>query len=258
MRTPRNSFKQALAARQTQIGFWLGLGDAYSAEICAGAGFDWLLIDCEHGPQELRSVLAQLQVIDADPDCAAVVRVPSADSVAIKQYLDLGARSLLVPMIDTPDQAAAVVRACRYPPAGIRGIGGARAARWGRYSHYVHEANDQVCVVVQAESARALGNLEAITEVDGVDGVFIGPADLAASLGFPGDPGHPQVKAVIADALKRIAAAGKAPGVLTPVEDLAREYLGHGAVFVAVGIDTRLLATQTSALAARFGRESRW
>ncbi|QHE73810.1 MULTISPECIES: 4-hydroxy-2-oxovalerate aldolase [Rhodococcus] len=254
MQSPINSFKKALAAGRTQIGFWLALGDAYSAEVCAGAGFDWLLIDGEHAPQDLRSVLAQLQVIGAYRGCHAAVRVPSADTTVIKQYLDLGAQSLLVPMVDTADEAAAVVRACRYPPGGIRGVGGARASRWGRYPRYLHEADEQVCVVVQAETALALSNLEAIAEVDGIDGVFIGTADLAASLGFPGNPAHPEVQDAILDALQRVRAAGKAPGVLTPVEDLAQKYLAHGAVFVAVGIDTHLLAKQTSALAARFAQ----
>ena len=252
MHTPLNPFKQALGAGRTQIGFWLALGDAYSADISAGAGFDWLLIDAEHAPQDLRSVLAQLQVIHAYPGCHAAVRVPSADTNVIKQYLDLGAQTLLVPMVDTADEAAAVVRACRYPPRGIRGVGGARASRWGRYPQYVQEADEQVCVVVQAETAAALSNLEAIAEVDGIDGVFIGTADLAASLGFPGNPAHPEVQRAIVDALHRIRVAGKPPGVVTPVEDLAHKYLAHGAVFLAVGIDTHLLAKQTRALAARF------
>lgn len=252
-----NGFKQALQARQVQIGFWLALANPNSAEICAGAGFDWVLIDCEHGPQTLPLVLAQLRAIECLGGCHAVVRVPSADGVALKQYLDLGIRSVLVPMVDTAEQAAAVVRACRYPPEGVRGIGGARASRWGRDAHYVHEANAQMCVMVQVETRRGLENLEEITSVEGVDGVFIGPADLAASLGHLGDPGHPEVQNVVTDALRRVQAAGKASGILTAIESLANEYIDRGAVFVAVGLDTHMLARQTTALAARFERGTR-
>jgi 4-hydroxy-2-oxoheptanedioate aldolase len=250
--TPVNSFKQALRLGQPQIGFWLGLASAYTAEICAGAGFDWLLVDCEHGPQSLPLVLAQLQAIEAAGGAHAVVRVPSDDPVALKQYLDLGARSVLVPMVETAAQAEAVVRACRYPPVGVRGVGGARANRWGRYPSYLHEAADQTCVLVQAESRYAMDNLAEISAVEGVDGVFVGPADLAASMGHLGNPGHPDVRAAVSEALRVILAAGKPPGVLTPVEPSAHEYLRDGAVFVAVGLDTHLLARQTEALAARF------
>lgn len=254
--TPVNAFKQALAAQEVQIGFWLALADPYSAEICAGAGFDWLLIDGEHSPQTLPLVLGQLQAIAGRPSCHAVVRVASDDPVAIKQHLDLGVQNLLVPMVDTAEQAAGVVRSCRYPPEGIRGVGGGRASAWGRNPRYVHEASDQLCVMVQVETERALGNLEEIAAVEGIDGVFVGPADLAASMGHLGDPGHADVKAAVVDALGRVRAAGKAPGVLTPVEALTHEYLAAGAVFAAVGVDTYLLARQTSELAARFGREA--
>lgn len=252
MQTPSNPFKQALAERRKQIGFWLGLADPYSAEICAGAGFDWVVIDGEHGPQDLRTIVAQLQAVAGYPTCHAVVRTPSSDAVTLKQYLDLGAQTILVPMVDTAEQAQAVVRACRYPPAGIRGIGTARASRWGRYSDYLHTSNDQLCLLVQAETKEALAQLEAIAAVEGIDGVFVGPADLAASLGYLGQPSHPVVQEAVLDAFGRILAAGKAPGVLTRDEALARRYLDAGAVYVAVGVDTLLLAQHTSALAARF------
>jgi 4-hydroxy-2-oxoheptanedioate aldolase len=252
MQTPTNRFKAALADGRLQIGFWLGLAHAYSAEICAGAGFDWLLIDAEHGPQDLGGVLAQLQVIAAYPGCEAVVRVASSDPVLLKQYLDLGAQSVLVPMVDTPEQAAAVVAACRYPPQGSRGIGGARAARWGRYPRYVHEANAQQCILVQAETARAIANLDAIAATEGIDGVLIGPADLSASLGFPGQPGHAEVQRVILDALARIRRAGRAAGILTRDRQLALRQIEAGACFVAVGVDTLLLAAETSRLAESF------
>lgn len=256
MQTPINLFKQALAEKRAQIGLWLGLADAYSAEICAGAGFDWLLIDGEHSPNGLQSVLAQAQAIAAYPGANAIARVPlghgDAGTALIKQYLDLGVQTLLVPMVDTAEQAKAIVRAMRYPPHGIRGMGGARASGWGRYPAYAKEANDRVCLLVQAESREALANLDAIAAVDGVDGVFIGPADLSASMGHLGNSGHPEVQAAIEDAIARINRAGKAAGILTPDEALAKRYLELGALFVAVGLDTHLLVRHTTALAARF------
>ena len=250
-----NPFKQALAEKRPQIGLWLGLADAYSAEICAGAGFDWLLIDGEHAPNDLRSILGQLQAI---APCAShpVARVPvgagHVGTTLIKQYLDLGVQTLLVPMVDTPEQAADLVRATRYPPQGIRGVAGARASSWGRNPSYVHEANAQVCLLVQAETTLSLRHLDAIAALDGVDGVFIGPADLSASMGHAGNPGHRDVQAAIADGIARITRAGKAAGILTPDENQARRYLELGATFVAVGLDTHLLASTASALAARF------
>lgn len=256
MQTPPNPFKQALAAKRPQIGLWLGFADHYTAEICAGAGFDWLLIDGEHSPNDLRSILQQAQTIAAYPGSHAIARVPvghgNVGTANIKQYLDLGIQTLLVPMVDTPEQAAAVVQAMRYPPLGIRGMGGARASRWGRYPQYSKEANDQVCLLVQAETQLALDNLDAIAAVEGVDGIFIGPADLSASMGHLGNPAHPEVQAAIADAVRRINAAGKAAGILSPDEALARRYLELGATFVAVGLDTNLLARATTALAAKF------
>ncbi|MGO4395658.1 aldolase/citrate lyase family protein [Variovorax sp. M-6] len=256
MNTPPNPFKQALVEKRAQIGLWLGLADAYSAEICAGAGFDWLLIDGEHSPNGLASVLQQAQAIAAYPGANAVARVPlghgDAGAALIKQYLDLGVQTLLVPMVDTAEQAQALVRAMRYPPQGIRGMGGARASGWGRFANYPKEANDRVCLLVQAESREALANLDAIAAVEGVDGIFIGPADLSASMGHVGNSGHAEVQAAIEDAIARINRAGKAAGILTPDETLAKKYLELGALFVAVGLDTNLLVRHTSALAARF------
>jgi 4-hydroxy-2-oxoheptanedioate aldolase len=256
MQSPINPFKQALAEKRAQIGLWLGLADHYTAEICAGAGFDWLLIDGEHSPNDLRSILQQAQVIAAYPGSHAIARVPvghgNIGTALIKQYLDLGIQTLLVPMVDTAQQARDLVRAACYPPDGIRGMGGARASRWGRYPNYGKEANAQICLLVQAETREALDNLDAIAAVPGVDGVFIGPADLSAALGHVGNPAHPEVQAAIEDAIRRINQAGKAAGILTPDEPLARRYLDLGATFVAVGLDTNLLARATSALAARF------
>ena len=256
MQTPVNPFKQALAARRVQIGLWLGLADHYTTEICAGAGFDWLLIDGEHSPNDLRTILQQAQVIAGYPGSHAIARVPvghgNIGTALIKQYLDLGIQTLLVPMVDTPAQAAALVQAMRYPPLGIRGMGGARASRWGRLPHYAKEANDQVCLLVQVETREAMANLDAIIATEGVDGVFIGPSDLSATHGHVANPGHPEMQALIADAIRRIVKGGKAAGILTPDEALARKYLELGATFVAVGLDTNLLVKSTSALAARF------
>ena len=259
MQTPVNAFKQALAAGDAQIGLWLGLANAYSAEICAGAGFDWLLIDGEHSPNDLRSILGQLQAI-APHASHPIARVPMGyghqGAVLIKQYLDLGVQTLLVPMVDTAEQAAELVRATRYPQddglGGIRGMAGARASRWGRYPQYAKEANARVCLLVQAETRTALQNLDAIAATPGVDGVFIGPADLSASMGFVGQPNHPEVQAVIADAIARILKAGKAPGILATTEEQARKWLAAGARFVAVGVDTVVLTAAAKALLARY------
>ena len=250
-----NPFKTALAARKPQIGLWLSMAEPYLAEVAATARYDWLLIDGEHAPNDLRSILGQLQAI-APSASHPIARIPvghgHVGTTLIKQYLDLGVQTLLVPMVDTPEQAADLVRATRYPPQGIRGMAGARASGWGRNPTYVHDANAQVCLLVQAETALSLRNLDAIAATEGVDGVFIGPADLSASMGHIGNPGHPDVQAAIADAIARIVKAGKAAGILTPDEALARHYLKLGATFVAVGLDTSLLAQTTSALAARF------
>jgi 4-hydroxy-2-oxoheptanedioate aldolase len=261
MQSPANSFKQALRDKRAQIGLWLGLADHYTTEICAGAGFDWLLIDGEHSPNDLRSILQQAQVIAGYPGSHAIARVPMGHGhvgqMLIKQFLDLGVQTLLVPMVDTAEQAEELVRSMRYPPDGVRGMGGARASRWGRYPSYPKEANAQVCLLVQLETRKALDNLEAIAAVEGVDGLFIGPADLSASLGHVANAGHPEVQAAIEDAIRRIVKAGKAAGILTPDEQLARRYLELGATFVAVGLDNNLLARATSALAAKFKGEAK-
>lgn len=260
MKTPVNSFKQAIANKLAQIGLWVNLGNPVSTEICAGAGFDWLLIDAEHSPNTLPTLLSQLQIVAAYPGSHPIGRVPlghgEAGTAIIKQFLDLGFQTLLVPMVDTPEQAAALVKAMRYPQddgkGGIRGMAGARASRWGRYPHYAKEANEQVCLLVQAESRTALDNLEAIAATPGVDGVFIGPADLSASLGHVGQAQHPDVQQAIDDAIRRIVQSGKAAGILVSDEKLARHYLALGATFVAVGLDTQILVRQTSALAALY------
>ena len=259
MQTPTNHFKQALKDQRPQIGLWMGLANDYSAEICALAGFDWLVIDGEHAPNDLHSILAQLKTLAAYPGRHAVARVPVGETALIKQYLDLGAQNILVPMVDTAEQAAQLVRAMRYPQddgqGGMRGMAGARASRWGHYSDYAKRANAEVCLIVQVETLEGLRNLDAIAATPGVDGVFIGPADLSASLGHVGNAAHPEVQAAIEDAIARILRAGKAPGILTSDEGQARRYLSLGAVFVAVGLDTQILMRETTALAARFKQE---
>jgi len=264
MQTPINPFKHALAEGRAQIGLWVALASPYSTELIAGIGYDWLLIDGEHAPNDVRSTLAQLQAVASaqqafgDARSHPVVRVPvgtgEVGTALIKQYLDIGAQTLLVPMIDTPEQAAQVVAATRYAPVGVRGMGSAlaRASRWQAHARYVHEADDQVCVLLQAETVTAMRHLDAIAATPGVDGVFIGPADLSASMGHRGNAGHPEVQAVIADGIARIRAAGKAAGILATTEAGARQWLSAGATFVAVGADTLLLATGATQLLASF------
>lgn len=248
-----NEFQVALQAGRPQLGLWLGLADPYCAEICAGAGFDWLLIDAEHAPNDVRSVLTILQALAAYP-LSPIVRPPVGQTHLIKQYLDLGVQTLLIPMIDTAEQARQVVAATRYPPRGVRGVGSAlaRASRWNAIPDYLQRADDEVCLLVQAETKEALANLDEILTVDGVDGVFIGPADLSGSLGHLGNPGHPQVVAAIEDAIARIIASGKAAGILSSDEAAARRYLNLGCTFVAVGVDTSLLSRAARDLADRF------
>ncbi|SBW11018.1 putative 2,4-dihydroxyhept-2-ene-1,7-dioic acid-like aldolase [uncultured delta proteobacterium] len=249
-----NSFKEALLAKKAQIGLWLSLPDPYCAEVSAGAGFDWLLLDGEHAPNDLRTVLAQLQAIEPYP-VHPVVRPSIGETHYLKQYLDLGVQTLLIPMVDTAAQARELVAAVQYPPKGVRGVGSflARTSRWGRVKGYPAKADDEVCLLLQVETVTGMKNIEAIAATPGVDGVFIGPADLAASMGYLNEGGgHPEVVAAVKKGFQAILAAGKAPGILTMDETLAREYLALGALFVAVGADVDLLARATETLAARF------
>ncbi|WFF41346.1 4-hydroxy-2-oxoheptanedioate aldolase [Salinicola endophyticus] len=253
MEMPINTFKQALGRKDAQIGLWLGLANGYCAELAANAGFDWLLIDGEHAPNDLRTILAQLQAMAPYP-VHPVARPPMGDAATIKQYLDIGVQTLLVPMVDTARQARDLVRATRYPPDGIRGVGSAlaRASRWNSIPGYLDHADEEICLLVQIESRQGLENLDEIADVDGVDGVFIGPADLSASLGHRGNPGHTEVQAAIEDGIARIQTAGKAAGILSANKPLARRYLELGASFVAVGVDTSVLMNALTALAGEF------
>lgn len=253
MQLPANPFKAALRDGRRQIGLWLGLASPYSAELLAGAGFDWLLIDGEHAPNELNDVLRQLQAIAPYPS-HPVVRAASNDPVRIKQLLDIGAQTLMLPMVQNADEAARAVAATRYPPRGVRGVGSAlaRASRWNRVPDYLTRADSEICVLVQVETRQALAALDAIAATDGVDGVFIGPADLAADMGHPGRPDHPEVRAAMDEAIHRIQRQGKAAGILMADEAEARRLLELGTRFVAVGVDTTLLARRAEALAAAF------
>ena len=248
-----NPFKQALREKRAQIGLWLSAASPYLSEVSATAGFDWLLIDGEHAPNTLQTTLQQLQVV-APYRSQPVVRAVEGQVALVKQLLDIGAQNLLIPMVDTAEQAELMVRAVQYPPQGIRGVGSAiaRASRWSLRTDYLDVADDEICLLVQAESVTALKNLSAIAAVEGVDGVFIGPADLAASMGHRGKPGHPEVQAAIEGAIRTIVSAGKAAGILTSDPQLARHYLALGATFVAVGVDVSLYAQAARRLAADF------
>jgi 4-hydroxy-2-oxoheptanedioate aldolase len=248
-----NHFKQALLDNKPQIGLWVGLADPYAAEALAGTGFDWLLIDGEHAPNDVRQILAQLQAVAPYP-VHPVVRPVIGDVPLIKQLLDIGAQTLLVPVVESAAQAAQMVAATRYPPNGIRGVGSAlaRSSRWNMIDDYLHQADQQMCLLVQVETKVGLENLAEIAAVEGVDGVFFGPADLSASLGFLGKPTHPDVQRAIMEGMKTVRKAGKAPGILSADRALARTYLDAGALFVAVGVDTTLLVRGALALIADF------
>ena len=253
MPTPVNPFKAALKSGKPQIGFWLALANAYTAEIAGGAGFDWLLLDCEHAPNDIPLLLAQLQTLSPSPS-HAVVRVPIGETWMIKQVLDIGAQSVLVPMVESGAQAKELARAMRYPPYGMRGVGAglARASKFGAIADYLQTANDQTCLLLQIESLSGMAALEDIVNADGVDGVFVGPADLAADMGFIGNPGAPEVQTMVEAGLSRIIACGKAAGILTSDMTLAKRYLELGATFVAVGSDVSLFANATRKLAESF------
>ncbi|NEG90045.1 HpcH/HpaI aldolase family protein [Bifidobacterium aerophilum] len=243
---PHNPFKAALkaaatatdpAARPQLKGLWIAMGSSTSIEIAAEIGYDWLLIDGEHGPNDLTGILAQLRACHGYPT-TPIVRPAAADPVLIKQVLDLGAQTLLVPMVNTREEAELMVRAVEYAPSGIRGVGGviARSGRWGLIPDYMATARDEICLIVQVESREALDNIDEIAAVDGIDGVFIGPADLSASLGHPDDAGAIQDE--IHRAFDMIASHGKAIGSLAFDPATARKYFEWGASFVAVAGDT--------------------
>lgn len=241
MDLPKNTFKAALAEGRQQIGLWCAIPGSGHVESLAGCGFDWLLIDTEHTVVDHATVLAMLQGVAPYPT-HAVVRPGWNDAVEIKRLLDIGAQSILVPYVQNAAEAAKAVAAVRYPPQGIRGVAGiTRASRYGQVSDYVARANAEICLLVQVETAEALRNIEDIAAVEGVDGIFIGPADLAASMGHPGNLDHPQVKAAIIDAIKRIRAAGKPAGILSLDPAFVAQSIAAGTIFTAVDVDSAVL-----------------
>lgn len=253
MRNPTNTFKQALSEGQTQIGMWVGLADGYAAEILATTGFDWLLIDGEHAPNDLRGMLAQLQSAAAY-GAHPIVLPPEGSTVLIKQLLDIGAQTLLVPMVESGGQAAAIVSATRYPPRGIRGFGSAlaRSSHCSQIDGYLQNASDEICVLVQVESAAAMSQVEKIAAVVSVDDVFFGPADLSASMGLIRQPGDPDVQEAIRHGNSVARRTSKAAGVLSADPKLARMYMETGANFVAVAVDTTLLVQAVRGVRAAF------
>ncbi len=252
MDMPVNRFKRGLKEGRVQLGCWLSLASHAAAEVCAGSGFDWVLVDMEHAPNELHMVHHQLQAVSGYP-VSALVRPAWNDMVVLKRLADLGAQTLLIPFVQDAAEAARAVAALRYPPQGMRGVSASsRANRYGRVKNYFARASEEMCVLVQVESRAALAQVEAIASVDGVDGVFIGPQDLAADFGYLGNPSHPEVQAAITQGIGRIRAAGKAPGILSFAEADARRWIETGAAFVAVTSDQFLLARESSAVMGRF------
>lgn len=252
MDLPKNTFKHAIAAGELQIGLWSMLSSTMVVDAAGDSGFDWILLDTEHSPTELPGLLAQLQALSGSAT-SPIVRPAWNDPVLFKRALDIGAQTLLVPFVQNPQEAEAAVRATRYPPVGIRGVSGvSRASRFGRVKDYLKRAEEELCLLVQVETGEALAELEAIASVDGVDGVFIGPSDLSASLGHIGNPAHEDVQAAIKKAIDTLKAVGKPGGVLTANEDEARRYIEWGFTFVAVGIDVVLVAKGADALRQRF------
>ena len=253
MPAPVNPFKAAITSGRTVIGCWLSLGDPLATEIAGTAGFDWLLIDGEHTPYDISRMRMQLMALESS-DSHAAVRVPVGETWIIKQVLDAGAQTVLVPMVETAEQARQLVDAVRYPPTGARGVGysGARCSRFGAITDYGPTADDQICLLIQVENRAGIANLDDILAVDGIDGVFIGPADLSADMGHMGQLTHPEVQATIKDAFQRIEAAGKAPGVLATTPEFTQDVLDWGARFVATGLDLLILAGALRTLSARW------
>ncbi|HVN93835.1 MAG TPA: HpcH/HpaI aldolase/citrate lyase family protein [Terracidiphilus sp.] len=249
---PRNAFKQALARGERQVGLWCSLASPVAAEILAGAGFDWIVIDGEHGPNDITTLLPQLQAMrggTAEP----VFRVPWNEPVIIKRALDVGARSLLIPYVQNAEEARRAVASTRYPPEGIRGVARViRANNYTRNQDYHRNAHLDICVLVQLETKTALEQIEEVAAIEGIDGIFVGPSDVSASLGHLGDTKHPEVQAVIKDAAHRIRAAGKSAGFLTGNADEAEAMFELGFNFTAVGNDVGLLTSVADGLAARF------
>ncbi|MBK7082676.1 MAG: 2-dehydro-3-deoxyglucarate aldolase [Betaproteobacteria bacterium] len=247
-----NAFRRDLLAGKPLIGCWSSLANPITTEVLGLAGFDWLLLDGEHAPNDIGTLIPQLMALK-DSSSAPVVRPPWNDAVIIKRLLDAGFYNFLIPFVETEAEALAAVKATRYPPAGIRGVSVAqRHNRYGTVPDYLATVNDHTCVLVQIESGPGLAAIDAIAGVDGVDGIFVGPSDLAAALGHLGQAGHPEVQQAIRHVFARARAQGKPSGILAPVEADARRYLEWGATFVAVGSDLGLFRGATQALRDKF------
>lgn len=248
-----NHFKKSIQAGERQLGAFMALADPVSAELMATTGFDWLLIDGEHGPNDIKSMLAQLQALAAYP-VSPVVRMQDHDVANIKRVLDVGGQTLFVPMVESAEQAKQLVQAVQYPPKGIRGMGGGltRATRWGSITDYLEKADESICLILQLESPEGIAELDAITDIDGVDGVFIGPADLAAALGYIGQPAHPEVRKIVEESIQRIRAIGKPAGVYCSTPEQVKSYQEMGASFFLIGADTMLLKQAATSLVNQF------
>ncbi|HZV91791.1 MAG TPA: 2-dehydro-3-deoxyglucarate aldolase [Caldimonas sp.] len=247
-----NSFRQRLLGGETLIGCWCSLANATTAEVLGVAGFDWLLLDGEHSSNDVVTFIPQLMALK-DSVSAPIARPASNNPVEIKRLLDAGFYNFLVPMVESPDEARRAVQATRYPPQGIRGVSvSQRSNRFGTVPDYFKGINEQICVLVQIESRKGLEAAAEIAAVDGIDGVFIGPADLSAAFGHLGQPDHPESQAAIAAVFKAVDSVGKAIGILAPVEADARRYLQMGARFVAVGSDLGVFRGATQALRDKF------
>lgn len=252
MQIKQNNFKRAIKSGKHQKGLWTTLANSYSTEAIAGAGFDWLLLDMEHSPNDVQTILHQLQTIAAYP-VEAVVRPAWNDPIEIKKLLDIGVQNFLIPYVQNPAEAERAVKSVRYPPRGIRGVSAlTRATSFGRVIDYMKSCEDEICVLVQVETQDALDEIAGIAAIDGVDGIFIGPGDLSASLGFPGQLKHPTVLETIDRAMLEIKSKGVAPGILTGDKELARHYIELGSMFTAVGVDAGLLARAADSLAKEF------
>ena len=254
MMLPPNPFKHGLGSGRQMIGLWNSIPGSLVAEAVASCGFDWIVIDTEHSLTDVPQVLPMLQAMAPYP-VAPVVRPAANDPVLIKRMLDLGAQTLMIPYVQTAEEAEAAVRAMRYGPRGIRGVSGmSRASRFGAIKDYVQRAEEELCLIVQVETPGAVDRIGEIAAVDGVDAIFIGPSDLAAAMGFPGQTGHPAVVAKVEEAISRILAAGKPAGILTLDPAFARRCLELGTTFTAVGVDMALLRAASAGLARDFGR----
>jgi len=245
-----NKFKTAIKSGQKQYGIWNGIPHSYAAEILAGSGFDWVLIDAEHAPFSFDQIIIQLQAM-SKYDVSPILRMPNANPVYMKSLMDAGVQSFIIPMVESGETAELIAKAVRYAPEGIRGVGTAlsRAAQWNRVNDYFKLANDEMCVIAQVESLKGVEALDDILAVEGIDVVFLGPADLAGTMGHLGNPGHPDVKAKVHECLERIVKSGKVAGVLTSSKELIADYTEKGATMIGVGLDTIILAKATKALA---------